>query len=217
MQRPMINDGANKRGFHAVIVRRNLVCTTTERTAAPCMLKALTLRWDNACMKSLWLILVLFAVTLSVHAQGGFTTVVPDSPVNMQLSGSDVFVSGHWVALDKSELAGPAVSEIHCDRQMCHESQANITVFKDGTFTMTTGYVEYQVERWNKNEIVAKNVSGICRTLNVIKFDLVQKKVYSMQTLSEPTNDLSQMSKKICAMAGMNLELKDIAVWKRQN
>lgn len=167
-------------------------------------------------MKSVWLILVLFAVTLSVHAQGGFATVVPDSPVNMQLSDSSVFVSGHWVALDKqSELTGPSVSEIHCDRKMCHESQANMAVFKDGTFTMNAGYVEYQVERWNKKEIVAKNVGGICRMLNVLKFDLVQNKVYSLSTVSEPTNDLPKLSKELCAVAGMNLELKDIAAWKR--
>ena len=169
-------------------------------------------------MKSLWLILVLFSVALCVQAQGGFTTIAPDRPVIIiQVpDAGDVLVSGHWVVLDnKSELTGPSVSEIHCDHEMCHESQANMTVFKDGTFSVDADYVEYEVERWNKNEIVAKNVRGICRMLNVLKFDLVQKKVYSLSTLSEPTNDLPKLSKEVCAVSGMNLELKDMTIWKK--
>jgi hypothetical protein len=168
-------------------------------------------------MKSIWLTLVLFYVTLSVHAQGGFTTVAPDRPVNIiQVPDTgDVLVSGHWVALDKkSELTGPSVSEIHCDRKTCYESQANMTVFKDGTFAIDADYVEYQVERWSKNEIVAKSVKGTCRMLNVLKFDLVQKKVYSKSTLSEPTNDLPKLNKDLCAASETNLELKDFTVWK---
>jgi hypothetical protein len=90
-----------------------------------------------------------------------------------------------------------------------------MTVFKDGTFSVDANYVEYEVERWNTREIVAKNVRGMCRMLNVLKFDLVQKKVYSLSTLSEPTNDLPKLSRELCAVSGTNLELKDMTIWKK--
>ncbi len=167
-------------------------------------------------MKTLFFVLVTALLASAAWGQNGFNTVIPDSPVNLQVSDSYVSASGHWVSLDKhSELSGPSVSEIFCDRKVCHESQANMTVFKDGTFTLYADHVEYTVERWNSKEIVAASIVGICKIRSVLKFDLAQKKVYSMQTLSEPINDMPKLSKDICSAAGMNLELKDIAAWKR--
>jgi len=47
-----------------------------------------------------------------------------------------------------------------------------------------------------------------------MKFDRVQKRIYWMQTLSEPLTDLPKMSKDICDAVGMNLELKADAMWR---
>ena len=163
-----------------------------------------------------FMLLVVFA-SLTAVAQNGFETTVPPEPINLQTSATDVYVQGHWVAQDKaSELTGPSVSEISCDRraQTCHESQANITVMGN-SFSLSAVSVDCKVERWNEKEIVARNIGGICRILNVLKFDLVQKRVYAFQTLSEPTNDLPKMSKEICAHANMNLELKGDTMWRK--
>jgi hypothetical protein len=163
-----------------------------------------------------FILLVVFA-SLTAVAQKGFETTISAEPINLHASSTDAYVQGHWVAQDKqSELTGPSVSEISCDRQTrtCHESQANIMVMGN-TFSLSADSVDYKVERWNEKEIVAKNIGGLCRILNVLKFDLVQKRVYAFQTLSEPTNDLPKLSKEICAHANMNLELKADTMWRK--
>jgi hypothetical protein len=163
-----------------------------------------------------FVLLVVFA-SLTAVGQNGFEPTIPPEPINLQASATDAYVQGHWVAQDKqSELTGPSVSEISCDRQTqaCHESQANIVVIGN-MFNLVAASVDYKIERWNEKEIVAKNIGGICRVLNVLKFDLVQKRVYAFQTLSEPTNDLPKMSKEICAHANMNLELKAATMWRK--
>jgi hypothetical protein len=142
--------------------------------------------------------------------QNGFVTAIPERPVDFsQVDDTLAYAYGHWSALDThSELTGPSVSEISCDHKTCRESQANIVSFGD-TFTMNADTVEYTVERYNSKEIVASNVGGICHVRNVIKFDRIGKRVYSSQTLSEPSDN------PLCKGVGMNLELKDTARWKR--
>ena len=82
------------------------------------------------------------------------------------------------------------------------------------SFSLSADSLEYKVTLWNRKEIVATNIDGICRVLNVLKFDLVQKGVYLSQTLSEPTNDLPKLSRELCSSVGMNLELKAATMWK---
>ena len=115
-------------------------------------------------------------------------------------------------------MTGPGVSEISCDRaaKTCTDTNANMVVFKDGTFTLSSGYDEYQVERWTNKEIVASQVTGICRVRNVIKFDLVTKRVYWSQTLSEPITGMPKLSTELCNAVGMNLELKDSALFRAE-
>ena len=128
-------------------------------------------------MKTLFAIFVTFLLPSAALGQNGFSTVIPDSPVNLQVTDSYISVSGHWVSLDKqSELSGPSVSEISCDRKVCHESQANMTVFKDGTFTLNADYIEYTVERRNSKELVAATIVGVCKIRSVLKFDLDRRK-----------------------------------------
>jgi len=163
-----------------------------------------------------FILLVVFT-SLTAVAQNGFETTVPAEPITLRATATDAYVQGHWVAQDKqSELTGPSVSEIFCDRktQTCHESQANIAV-TGNMFSLIADSLDYKIERWNEKEIVAKNIGGICRVLNVLKFDLVQKKVFAFQTLSEPTNDLPKMSKELCSHVGMNLELKAGTMWRK--
>ena len=105
-----------------------------------------------------------------------------------------------------------------CNRSeaLCDEDEANIAVMGN-TFTLSADRLEYRVERWTDKEIVAANVGGICRVRNVLKFDLVQKKVYSMQALSEPIDEkLPKMSKDACKLVGMNLELKTNTLWVKK-
>jgi hypothetical protein len=165
------------------------------------------------------LFLTIMFVTLPTYAQGGFETVIPDKPVTLQITPDSVWVEGHWVALDKqSTLSGPSVSTISCDRHRgeCDEQQANIVVM-DNTFGLSADDLEYKIERWTSKEIVASNVGGICRVRNVLKFDLEAKRVYSLQTLSEPMDEkLPQMSKDACKKIGMNLELKASTLWVKK-
>jgi hypothetical protein len=96
----------------------------------------------------------------------------------------------------------------------CTDNSA--TIYADGAiFSLDSNEEEYTVERWDKKAIVASDVAGICRVRNVIKFDLEQKRIYFMQALSEPTEDLPKLSQDTCKFANMHLELKDSAMWKR--
>jgi len=120
--------------------------------------------------------------------------------------------SGVWVDTEsKNPPAGPSVSDITCVRSegTCEEAQAMIVGFGDGTFTLSADHAEYQIDRWNEEEIVAKGQpTGISKVLNVLRIDLKLKKVYALQTLSEPVNErLPKLSKDICSAGGSNWEL----------
>jgi hypothetical protein len=167
------------------------------------------------------LILVLAFASLIGAGQNGFNPVIPDEPVDFsQVNDSYAWVRGHWASVDptnkKDELAGPSSSEISCAKssKICNDTNANIAVMGNA-FELTGGYDEYAVERWNSKEIVASNVGGTCQVRNVIKFDRVQKRVYWMQTLSEPIDNLPKGLKDFCKLVGMNLELKNSTLWRK--
>jgi hypothetical protein len=167
--------------------------------------------------KYCWILGLLFLSTAAL-GQHGFNTVIPDQPVDFgQVNDSNAWVRGHWIAADpaskKDELAGPSTSEISCNHssKTCIDTNANIVVI-GSTFELSGGHDEYAVERWDSREIVASNVGGICRVRNVLKFDRVQKRVYWMQVLSEPIDDLPKGIKE-CKLVGMNLELKNSTLW----
>jgi hypothetical protein len=156
----------------------------------------------------LGLLLLLSSV---MWGQKGFHTVSPDQPVPFNQVGDDyAYVRGHWVDAGKElSLTGPSVSLISCNRTMCNEEQANIVVMGN-MFTISTGHVEYEVERWNSKEIVAAtrpNEAASCHVRLTLKFDRVNKRVYWMQSLTEPAND------PICAASEAKLELKDSTMW----
>ncbi len=139
-----------------------------------------------------------------VHLQDGLASIY--------IHNGYVGASGVWVdAESKNRPAGPSVSNITCVRfdGTCEEEQAMIVGFGDGTFTLTADHAEYQIDRWNEEEIVAKGQpTGICRVLNVLRIDLKLKKVYAFQTLSEPVNEhLPKLSKDLCSAVGSNWEL----------
>lgn len=139
-----------------------------------------------------------------VHLQDGLASIY--------IHNGYVGASGVWVdAESKNPPAGPSVSNITCVRSdgTCEEAQAMIVGFGDGTFTLTADHAEYQIDRWNEEEIVAKGQpTGICKVLNVLRIDLKLKKVYAFQTLSEPVNEhLPKLSKDLCSAVGSNWEL----------
>ena len=164
---------------------------------------------------------VLLLSALSASGQGGFVTVIPAQPLGdtLHVDVDYASVDGHWIALDDhSELAGPSVSSISCDRRrgMCEEEEANITVMGN-SFTLSADHVEYQIERWTTTDIVAANIGGLCRVRTVIKIDITSKRVYSSQNLSEPMDEkLSKSTRDICKLTGMNLELKSSTLWVRK-
>ncbi len=170
-------------------------------------------------MKRLMLGMVLMSSLLS-FGQVRFDTVIPPEPLGgmLHIDRDTLFVEGHWVALDeKSKLSGPSVSTINCYRKrgICEEEQANINMMED-QFTLTADHLEYRIERWTEKDIVASNVSGVCKVRHVIKVDVAEKRVYTSDTLSEPLDgNLPQLSKDMCKMNGLNLELKRTTMWKR--
>lgn len=170
-------------------------------------------------MKWLYAAICASVVTLAAVGQNGFSPVIPDEPVDFsQVTDSSAWVRGHWIAVDptdkKDELTGPSTSEISCNTKACTDTNANIVVMGQ-TFALSGGYDEYTVERWNSKEIVASNIGGACHVRNVLKFDRVKKKVYWMQTLSEPIDDLPKGLKDSCKLVGMNLELKNSTLWRK--
>lgn len=168
-------------------------------------------------MKSVCILFVALSLTTLAFGQSSFIPLTND-PVNFsQVNQSEAYVSGHWMPVDPkdkhSEMVGPSISTIYCDHKTCHETAANIAVMGN-SFGMNADGIDYAVERWTASEIVASNKGGICRMRNVLKFDRINKRVYWMQTLSEPVNDLPKTSQDICNLAGMFLELRGDTLWR---
>lgn len=166
-------------------------------------------------MKTLWACLIVFVITAAAAQEKPkqqhrkFAALI-DRPVEIQMTSGFVSVEGSWVALDeRSTLAGPSVSRILCDKaeSTCHESQSNITII-DNQFTLSADSVDYKIARWDSKEIVAQNISGVCRVLHVLKFDLQNKKVYTLDSLSEPVEDLPKMARDACNAIWLRLELR---------
>ena len=144
--------------------------------------------------------------------------VMVDGPAEIQIGAGYVSVTGSWKALDeRSALSGPSVSELLCDKaeKACHESQANISVIGN-EFALTADSVDYKITRWDSKEIVAQNISGICRVLHTLKVDLQNKKVYALDSLSEAAEDLPKISKDVCNAVGMRLELRGATTYSVQ-
>lgn len=166
-------------------------------------------------MRAFLIVAVLFIFPAFVSAQNGFAPIV-DLPLDFdQVTTTEVFVMGHWVALnEKSKLAGPAISTITCSRQerTCQDQHAEMMIMGD-TFVLTSDQDEYKIERWTSTEIVASSIGGLCRVRSVIKLDLVKHRVLLQQTLSEPiSSNLPKMSQDICAAGnGLLLELRGAA------
>jgi len=157
--------------------------------------------------------LLLTLISLSAFGQNGYKPS-SETPPEPQVSRDSLYVTGLWTAIDKtdrpSQLAGPSVSEISCDRKegVCHESQANMSVFKDGSFTLSADQNDYTVSHWDSKQIVAQHIGGICKVRTVLKFELETKKIYALTALSEPLDSkMPQMSKDICNSISMRLEL----------
>src|ERR1700751_2089834 len=135
-----------------------------------------------------FVIVACLMLSTTAWGQHGFSTLVPDKPVHLQVESDSLYVTGHWMPVNKDDkksvMTGPSVSEITCDRKVCNEKQANIVV-TGNAFTLIPDYVEYTVEHWNNKEVVASTVVGICRVRLVLKFALVNKQVFWMQYLSD--------------------------------
>ena len=68
------------------------------------------------------------------------------------------------------------------------------------TLTLTPDNLEYTVERWTPKEIVAFQLRRYLPVRNVLKFDLVEKRGYYSQALSDPVDSkMPKMSKDICS------------------
>lgn len=166
---------------------------------------------------------VILALLLTGSAFGQvnhhhFNATFDDPKPDLQVTADLAYAKGNWVALDKqSEIPGIDTSEITCvkSEKVCHEVQANLVDLGDGTFTLSGDSEDYPVVRWNNDEIFARTVSGVCRAANAIKFDLRAKKVYSLQTLTEPIESLHlpKLSEDMCKAIGMSLELHAPSVY----
>lgn len=166
---------------------------------------------------------LLFVALLSSSsfAQAGFETLIPPQALGetLHIDRDYVSVDGYWVSSDEhSRMAGPSVSSITCDRKenICEEEQGNITVMGNA-FTLSADHLEYKIERWTTKDIVAARIGGLCRVQSVIKIDIESKRVLYSEALSEPVDEkLPKLSKDICNLTGMNLELKQSAMFVKK-
>jgi hypothetical protein len=78
-------------------------------------------------------------------------------------------------------------SYIICIRgeSVCRESTSTVDLI-GSAMSVQTGENDYQVSRWNKDEIVASSIQGDCKIRYVLKIDLIGKRVHSSTALSEP-------------------------------
>jgi hypothetical protein len=135
------------------------------------------------------------------------------------VNDSEAYVKGDWVALDEhSKLPGVSMSQITCYRteMICHELQGNLVIVGN-MFNLVPDSADYKILRWTSEEIVAQNIGGICKVLNSLKFDRKNKKVYFLQSLSEPVENLPKLSRDICNAVGLRLELRgETMYWEGQ-
>jgi hypothetical protein len=158
------------------------------------------------------LLLLILALAGAPEQKLQFNPVV-DTPVDFtQVRDSDAYVKGNWVPLnERSKLPGVSMSEITCDRHLnlCRELQGNL-VISENMFSIVPDQVEYKVVRWNSEEIVANAIGGTCKTLNSLKFDRKNKKVYAIQSLSEPIENLPNVSRRLqCCGFNMGTSWRD--------
>jgi hypothetical protein len=155
-------------------------------------------------MKNLVLLLLLSTIAIAQRGKaefaekplkdGPFTHLI-DEPARLSVHKDSVYALGVWVASGSSSApAGPSVSNIYCSHSenTCHEQMANMVPFGD-TFSLNPDSADYRVTKWNENEIVAENrdvegplLAGPCHLMGVLKIDLLHKKLYAYQTLTEP-------------------------------
>jgi hypothetical protein len=166
--------------------------------------------------------ILVFALLSGVSfAQAGFETLLPPQALGetLHIDRDYASVDGHWVPSDEhSKMAGPSVSSISCDRKegTCEEEQGNITMMGN-PFTLSAEHLEYKIERWTAKDIVAARIGGVCRVRSVIKIDIEAKRVLYSEALSEPVDDkLPKMSKNICNLTGMHLELKQSTMFVKK-
>jgi hypothetical protein len=143
-------------------------------------------------MKLLPIALLLLAWgTISAAAQS-LTPAVPMKPAYIGQGPGWLYVAGIW-GTDKHLESSQELSEstIYCDQKTktCEEANSHVFVasWQGGALLDNAIYpISYNVERWSKTEMVASTLEGDCRVRYVLKFDLVQQRVFWSSSLSEP-------------------------------
>jgi hypothetical protein len=162
-------------------------------------------------MKIAIFVLLLLAVHVSPEEQKLHFSPVFDTEADFtQVGDSNVYITGNWVAMDEhSKLPGVSMSEITCARnlKLCQELQGNLVV-QGNMFSLVPDSKDYNVVRWDSEEIMATSVGGACKMANSLKFDRKNKKVYALESLSVPLDTLTQALRAHCnAAAGSRWEL----------
>jgi hypothetical protein len=157
-------------------------------------------------MKRAALILaVLF--TSAAFGQGGFVPLTAQ-PASIQSSANAIYVRGYWTG----NLSGPSTSEISCDRKVCREDAANMTVMEGGAFALSADHKEYAVTSWTTAEVVEVTEGGACHVRSTLRFDLIHGRVFSTSAVVGsslgPLCDADALK--------MNLELKDSSLFRRR-
>ena len=172
-------------------------------------------------MKNVVLLLLLSTIAIAQRGKAEFAekpvkdgpfTHLTDEPAKLFVYKDSVSALGVWVASGSSSApAGPSVSSIYCNHRenTCHEQMANILAVGD-TFSLNPDSADYSVTKWNENEIVAENrdvegplLAGPCHLMGVLKIDLLHKKLYAYQTLTEPVLPTDTPKDKIIDSEGM--------------
>lgn len=160
------------------------------------------------------IIIVFF--TYVAAGQNGFEPAANIPVAVLGDKSNYVIVQGHWVEHDDQhrELAGPSTSTITCinGEKICVEEQANL-VNNSGIWILTAEHLEYKIDRWDSQELVAHkdpDRSAACKVRITLRFDFTLNKIYWLQSLSEPPDEsIPKPLQYACSMSAMSLEMRD--------
>jgi hypothetical protein len=142
----------------------------------------------------------------AAFGQGGFVPLTAQVP-SIQSSANAIYVRGYWTG----NLSGPSTSEITCDRKVCREDAASMTVM-ESAFALSANHKEYAVTSWTTAEVVAVTEGGACHVRSTLRFDLIHGRVFSTSVVVGsslgPLCDADALK--------MSLELKDSSLFRRR-
>jgi hypothetical protein len=136
-------------------------------------------------MKKTLVILVILSARLAVGQTPEMFDVSDVTVGTQRLHTKWLFAMGRWS--DAGKNVGAYSTEIHCYKRFgfCEVSSATVS---DGVGSLDLALGEFDILRWDAQELIAVDSSGVC-VVNTLRADFKTKKVSISSTSKGVTDD----------------------------